>query len=230
MTEAVFNRLEVNRVDIRYGSATILQAADLSIQGGGIHLLIGRNGAGKSSLLRAMAGLQPLQGGSIVLNGRDVHAMSSVERAEHLAFVASTPPRTSQLRVGEVLRLAASNADRVMEVLAQYGELAWTQQRLDTLSDGQAQRVMFARAVLQGTPWIFMDEPTAFLDVPSRRAFWTRAIQVAEQGTTLVLATHDYEQLAGEVEPASVHLIEAMEVVALDPKESPSRWTQRMDR
>jgi ABC-type cobalamin/Fe3+-siderophores transport system ATPase subunit len=230
MTKAVSNRLEASRIDIRYGASTVLQAADLSIRGGGFHLLVGRNGAGKSSLLRAMAGLQALQGGAIVLNGSDVHAMSSAARAQSLAFVASTPPRTSQLRVGEVLSLAASKADRVMEVLAQYGELAWAQQRMDALSDGQAQRVMFARAVLQGTPWIFMDEPTAFLDVPSRRAFWTHAVQVAEQGTTLVLATHDYEQLAGEVEPASVHLIEAMKVVALDPKESPSHWTQRMDR
>ena len=230
MTEAIFNRLEINRVDIRYGAATILQAADLSIQGGGIHLLVGRNGAGKSSLLRAMAGLQQLQGGSIVLNGSDVHEMSSAQRAEHLAFVASTPPRTSQLRVGEVLNLAAFNVERASEVLAQYGDLDWAQQRMDALSDGQAQRVMFARAVLQGTSWIFMDEPTAFLDVPSRKAFWTRAVQVAEQGTTLVLATHDYEQLVGEVEPASVHLIEAMKVVALDPKASPSHWTERMER
>lgn len=230
MTEAILKRLEVNRVDIRYGPATIIQAADLSIPGGGIHLLIGRNGVGKSSLLRAMAGLQPLQGGSIMLNGRGVHEMSSAERAQHLAFVASTPPRTSQLRVEEVLRLAASNADRVSEVLAQYGDVEWAHQRLDALSDGQAQRVMFARAVLQKTPWIFMDEPTAFLDVPSRKAFWTSAVQVAKQGTTLIMATHDYEQLAGEVEPASVHLIEAKNVAALNPKEPPSHWTERMER
>ena len=230
MTEAISHRLEVNRIDIRYGVATVLQAADLSIRGGGIHLLVGRNGSGKSSLLRAMAGLQALQGGSIVLNGRDVHAMPSAERAQALAFVASTPPRTSQLRVVEVLNLAASNAERVSEVLAQYGDLAWAQQRIDALSDGQAQRVMFARAVLQGTPWIFMDEPTAFLDVPSRKAFWTRAVEVARQGTTLVLATHDYEQLAGEIQPSSVHLIEAKNIVALDPRETPSQWTERMER
>ena len=230
MTEAISHRLEVNRIDIRYGASTVLQAADLSIRGGGFHLLVGRNGAGKSSLLRAMAGLQSLQGGFIVLNGRDVHAMSSAERAQALAFVASTPPRTSQLRVVEVLNLAASNAEQVSEVLAQYGDLEWAQQRLDALSDGQAQRVMFARAVLQGTPWIFMDEPTAFLDVPSRRAFWTRAVEVARQGTTLVLATHDYEQLAGELQPSSVHLIEARNIIALDPSETPSRWTERMER
>lgn len=230
MTEAISHRLDVNRIDIRYGAATVLQAAELSIRGGGIHLLVGRNGAGKSSLLRAMAGLQSLQGGSIVLNGSDVHAMPSAERAQALAFVASTPPRTSQLRVVEVLNLAASNAESVSEVLAQYGDVAWAEQRMDALSDGQAQRVMFARAVLQGTPWIFMDEPTAFLDVPSRRAFWSRAVEATGQGTTLVLATHDYEQLAGEIQPSSVHLIEARNIISLDPVETPSQWTKRMER
>ena len=230
MTEGISHRLEVNRIDIRYGASTVLQAADLSIRGGGFHLLVGRNGAGKSSLLRAMAGLQSLQGGSILLNGSDVHAMPSAERAQALAFVASTPPRTSQLRVVEVLNLADSNPERVSEVLAQYGDLAWAQQRMDALSDGQAQRVMFARAVLQRTPWIFMDEPTAFLDVPSRKAFWTHAVQEARQGTTLVLATHDYEQLAGEIQPSSVHLIEAMNIISLNPEETPSRWTERMER
>jgi iron complex transport system ATP-binding protein len=228
MTEANSQRLEAKDVDIRYGAEFVLRTAQLSIPVGGLHLLIGRNGAGKSSLLRSMAGLQPIQGGVIALNGHNVHRMSAAERAKRGAFVASTPPRTSQLRVEEVLGLASSSTARAAEVLAMFGETAWAQQRMDALSDGQAQRVMFARAVLQETPWIFMDEPTAFLDVPSRKAFWKHAVDVAVQGTTIVLATHDYEHLAGAVKLASVHLVAAQSVRALDPSGPPQGWTERM--
>ena len=229
MTEPQSQRIEAIDLDIRYGPKFVLRSAQMSISNGGVHLLIGRNGAGKSSLLRSMAGLQPIQGGSIVLNDRDVHSMSTSERARQMAFVASTPPRSSQLRVEEVLNLAASSSPSIPRVLAQFGELDWAQQRMDALSDGQAQRVMFARAVLQGAPWIFMDEPTAFLDVPSRKAFWKHAVEVSGQGMSIVLATHDYEHLAGSIALASVHLIEERGVHALNPAESPLRWTQRME-
>ncbi len=228
MTEANSHRLDAKDVDICYGAEFVLRASQLSIPVGGLHLLIGRNGAGKSSLLRSMAGLQAIQGGVIALNGHNVHRMSSAERAKRVAFVASTPPRTSQLRVQEVLGLASSSTARVAEVLAMFGETAWAQQRMDSLSDGQAQRVMFARAVLQEAPWIFMDEPTAFLDVPSRKAFWKHAVDVADQGTTIVLATHDYEHLAGAVKLASVHLVASQSVKALDPSGPPQGWTERM--
>ena len=228
MTEANSHRLDAKDVDIRYGAEFVLRAAQLSIPVGGLHLLIGRNGAGKSSLLRSMAGLQAIQGGVIALNGHNVHGMSSAQRAKRVAFVASTPPRTSQLRVQEVLGLASSSTARVAEVLAMFGETAWAKQRMDSLSDGQAQRVMFARAVLQEAPWIFMDEPTAFLDVPSRKAFWKHAVDVADQDTTIVLATHDYEHLAGAVKLASVHLVASQSVKALDPSGPPQGWTERM--
>ncbi len=222
-------QLEVKSVDIGYGAKQVLHQAQLSIRAGGVHLLIGRNGTGKSSLLRSIAGLQPIQAGSIVLDGKNVHELSAVVRAKSLAYVASTPPRTSQLCVEEVLGLAASNAANIPRVLEHFGHLSWAPRRLDTLSDGEAQRVMFARAVLQDTPWIFMDEPMAFLDVPSRKAFWNHAVEVTEQGTTIFLASHDYEQLAKSVSIASAHLIEAKGIVPLDPRESPQKWTKRME-
>lgn len=229
MTEVNSHRLEAAAVDIRYGTELVLHKAQLRISGGGVHLLIGRNGAGKSSLLRSMAGLQSIQGGTIALNGQDVHRMTAADRAQYLAFVASTPPRTSQLRVDEVLGLAASASALIPKVLEQFGDARWLRRRLDALSDGEAQRVMFARAVLQETSWLFMDEPTAFLDVPSRKVFWKHAIEVAKNGTTIVLATHDYEHLATSVDLASVHLIEAKGVASLDALESPLQWTKRME-
>ena len=84
------------------------------------------------------------------------------------------------------------------EVLAQYGDVAWAQQRMDALSDGQGATRDVCSGGIARDAVDFHGRATAFLDVPSRKAFWSRAVEVARQGTTLVLATHDYEQLAGE--------------------------------
>ena len=107
---------------------------------------------------------------------------------------------------------------RAAEVLAMFGDLAWAQQRMDALSDGQAQRVMFARAVLQGHRGSSWTSPRRFWMCRAGRAFWTPWTSPFKARTiVLVLATHDYEQLAGEIQPSSVNLIEAKNIFALDP-------------
>ena len=230
MNDGSQNVLRVEGAAVGYGRhQSVMDQATMCLDHGAVHLLIGRNGAGKSTLLRAMAGLHPLQKGRILLNEHSIHSLTDKERAARVAYVASTPPRTSQLRVGEVLELAAEDRSEVTTLLSAFGEKHWWDRRLDTLSDGQAQRVMFARALLQNTPWVFMDEPTAFLDVPSKRAFWNHLAVAAERGQSLVLATHDYEHLASRGIVDSVHLIHKGALRAIEPHAAPDEWTQMME-
>lgn len=221
--------LFVQEVTLRYGrQAPVLEKASMHLNSGSVHLLIGRNGSGKSSLLRAMAGLQSVHSGRIDVDGTDMHSASHDERAQRVAYVASTPPRSSQLKVGEVLQLAAAVGEDAHAMLCQLGEAGWWKRKLDSLSDGEAQRVMFARALLQRAPWVLMDEPTAFLDVPSKRVFWEQLRHAAARGQQLVLATHDYEYIAGQGLQGTVHGITGRRIEALDPDSSANDWTDWM--
>lgn len=174
-------------------------------EGAGIHLVVGRNGAGKSTLIRTLAGLQSPVMGSIKWGERLLSESSAIERGEGMAFMASTPPRTSGLRVSEVLNLMSPSAEFRDRTLKQVGAELWLDRRLSSLSDGQAQRVMLARALLQNTPWIALDEPTAFLDAPSRTALWQTMLSLSTTGVGMILASHDFGFLQGRPELSSVH-------------------------
>jgi iron complex transport system ATP-binding protein len=164
----------------------------------GLHALIGSNGAGKSTLIRTLAGLQPPIAGSVHLGDSDVHRMRPAARAQLVAFVASTPPGGSGLTAGEVLQLMAATDVQRREALERFGDSRWWSVRLSELSDGQRQRVMLARSFLQNTPWILLDEPTAFLDAASRTRLFGHFNELAAQGKGIVLATHDLHLLHGQ--------------------------------
>lgn len=231
MGKSRYHTLSVQHVTLRYGrQAPVLEDASMHLNTGSVHLLIGRNGSGKSSLLRAMAGLQSIQTGRIEVDAKDIYATSHEERAQLVAYVASTPPRSSQLQVGEVLQLAAAVGEDAHAMLCQLGEERWWYRQLDSLSDGEAQRVMFARALLQQAPWVLLDEPTAFLDVPSKRVFWEQLQHAAARGQQLVLATHDYGYIADQGLQGTVHGISGRRIQALDPEGSAQDWTNWMDR
>lgn len=229
MDKHLNHTLSVEHATLRYGRQTpVLENASMKLDTGSVHMLIGRNGSGKSSLLRAMAGLQSIAIGRIEVDGTDIHAASHDERAQLVAYVASTPPRSSQLKVGEVLELAAARGEDPRAMLCQLGENEWWNRPLDFLSDGEAQRVMFARAMLQRAPWVFLDEPTAFLDVPSKHVFWEQLQLAVARGQQVVLATHDYEYITAQGLQGTVHGIKDGLIHALDPGDSPHDWTDWM--
>lgn len=172
-------------------------SAEVSPSGGALILLVGRNGSGKSTLLRTLAGLQSPLEGEVMIEGLALHSMNIRKRATLLSFVQTTPPHYTDLTVGEVVALGAyplplnANDAVVLAELDRLGIVTLTDRRLDGISDGERQKAMIARALVQDTPVILMDEPTAFLDYPSRIDWWKHVDQMRESGKTLIVSTHD---------------------------------------
>jgi iron complex transport system ATP-binding protein len=174
----------------------------LDIPPGAMIAVVGRNGCGKSTLLSVLAGLLSPRGGSVAYGGQRADRMSIAERAAHLAWVQSTPPRGSALTVEAVLELAShfgstENAEQnvVERTIEDFGLAQYACTPLNRLSDGWAQRAMIARAFAQNTPTVLLDEPTAFLDLPAKLLVFKAFAKAQERGRSIVLSSHDFDAL-----------------------------------
>jgi iron complex transport system ATP-binding protein len=192
------------------------------LTGGELTCLVGRNGTGKSTFLRTIAGLQapiggrvevtpprPSQGEGVGENSVSIHSLSANERAKMIGVVLTQKPDVQNMTVEEVVGLGRtpytgffgtlSKADRaiVAEAMEQVGIMPLAQRNIQMLSDGERQKVMIAKALAQQTPVILLDEPTAFLDYPSKVEMMQMLRQMAkEMDKTIVLSTHDIELAA----------------------------------
>lgn len=181
-------------------------AANEEARDGMLTCLIGANGAGKSTLLRTIAGFQlPLEG-TVLLGGDDVRALSPRQRAERMAVVLTDRPDVMCTTVWEMVatgrapftgfwgRLSGKDRDIVTRSLRLVG-IEWMADRtVASLSDGERQKVMIAKALAQQTPVVLLDEPTAFLDYPSRVEVMQLLLNIAhEEHKTVLLSTHDLD-------------------------------------
>lgn len=168
--------------------------------------LIGRNGTGKSTLLRAIAGLNRRYKGSIIINGIDIHNIVPKDMARLLAVVTTERiriPDFSALQVVEMGRaiysgwngrLSANDKRVAQEALEAVGMADFANRPLQFLSDGECQRVMIARAIAQDTPVIILDEPTSFLDIPNRYQLIELLNKLAhEHGKCIFFSTHELD-------------------------------------
>lgn len=185
----------------------VTPAFSASLAAGTLTCVIGSNGAGKSTLLRTMAGLEKPIAGSVVVMGRDISAMSRRELARRVGVVLTQrQPSALQMTVEELVslgrtpytgflgRLSAADRQIIDEAIRTSGLVALRSRRLATLSDGERQKAMTARALAQQTPILLLDEPTAFLDFPSRvETFRTMRAMAHSTGKTVVAATHDLD-------------------------------------
>ncbi len=176
----------------------------LRLNAGEVAALIGLNGTGKSTLLRTLAGSQQPLAGTIMLGDNRAATMSSMERARALSVVLTGRPQAGLLDVrtlvslgrqpwtGHLGRLTDQDRARVNEAMERTGTLVFAERSLRSLSDGEGQKVMIARALAQDAPVMLLDEPTAFLDLVNRIAVMQLLRDIARtHKRAVLLSTHD---------------------------------------
>ena len=176
------------------------------LRAGELTCLLGPNGAGKSTLLRTLAAFQPALGGEMLLDGQPLDSYTTQQLAMRLGIVLTERPDIKGMRVREMVamgrspytgfwgRLTADDETTVEEAIHQVGIEELEHRMVHTLSDGERQKVMIAKVLAQQTPIIFLDEPTAFLDFPSKVEMMLLLRRLAhEMQKTVFLSTHDLE-------------------------------------
>jgi iron complex transport system ATP-binding protein len=168
--------------------------------------LIGRNGIGKSTLLRSIIGLQLPLSGAILIQGKQVKTLHRKQRAKTLSFVPAEPVRISNLYIRDFVAigrfphlgwsrsLSASDWALVDHALSLVGVSHLAKRDITTVSDGERQRAMIAFALAQDTKIIILDEPTAFLDLPNKFEMVRLLSHLAhEKDKTIIYSTHDLQ-------------------------------------
>lgn len=205
----VMTAITTNRLTVGYRGHRVVEDISLSLPCGRLVCLLGPNGAGKSTLLRTLCGFQPPIEGTVTISGSDITTMSAAEVARLVSVVLTDRPLTSSLTAAEMVgmgrapytgfwgRLSDDDRRLVSEAMQTVGIAPLATRRMGQLSDGELQKVMIAKALAQHTPVIVLDEPTAFLDYPSKVAVMKTLARLAhDEGKTILMSTHDLELAA----------------------------------
>lgn len=223
--------ITTNRLTVGYRGHRVVEDISLSLPCGRLVCLLGPNGAGKSTLLRTLCGFQPPIEGTVTISGSDLTTMSAAEVARLVSVVLTDRPPTPSLTAAEMVgmgrapytgfwgRLGDDDRRLVSEAMTTVGIAPLATRRMGQLSDGERQKVMIAKALAQHTPVIVLDEPTAFLDYPSKVAVMKTLARLAhDEGKTILMSTHDLELAAQlgdelmEIENKHIRRITADEV------------------
>lgn len=195
--------IELMGVHFSYRTGSkLLRGCSLSVAGGEVVAVAGPNGSGKSTLLRLASGLMVAREGEILLDGKPVIEWDRIERAKKLAYVPQKSRVPEEWRVHEVAALGdfpyqesppahsslRKRLIRVKETLRL--EKVW-ERKLVTLSGGEAQRASLARAFVQETDNLVLDEPAAHLDISYQMSVYRLFSELAADGRSILIATHD---------------------------------------
>lgn len=214
------NSIEIRNLSIGYDAhskkaKTIAAGLNGMLQPGRLTCLLGANGVGKSTLLKTLSGFLPKLSGNIFIGDKDIEQYGDKELARLIGVVLTAKPEIQNMSAREMVALGRSpytgfwgtlgedDNRKVDEAIGMVGIKQLAHRLIDTLSDGERQKVMIAKALAQQTPVIYLDEPTAFLDFPSKVEMMRLLKSLARNTEKIIfLSTHDVSmalQLADDV-------------------------------
>lgn len=193
--------LRMHGVKFGYG-AEFLRDVGMEVRPGEVAAVCGPNGSGKSTLLKLAAGLLAPDRGDVLCGGEPVVRMGRLARAKRIAYLPQNPILPDGWTVAEVVEMgdyphAASPpaprplAERLDSARGLYGLGALWERRVETLSGGERRRVLLARTCVQDAPVLILDEPGADLDLGHQVDLFRHLGELAREGRTVLLATHD---------------------------------------
>ncbi|CAN5910723.1 manganese ABC transporter ATP-binding protein MntB [soil metagenome] len=218
--------IEISGLDVAYDRNQVLEDVTLSVPRGAMVGIVGPNGGGKSTLLKAILGLAPVVGGSVgILDrtpGRDARRqVGYMPQREDVDWTFPVSARDVVMMgrlpsMGLLKRPSARDREVVSEALRTVGMDTEAEVRIGELSGGQQQRVFLARALAQGTEILMLDEPVSGVDAPSQHEIFDLLRKLQASGKTVVVTTHDLSCVAERFDLA---LLLNKRVVAFGPPE-----------
>ena len=198
--------IQLKDFTIGFENRRLLDNVSTSFRKSKLTALIGRNGTGKSTLLKAICGLNDDYKGEILIDGENIRKIPRNRFATLLAYVNTQRPRMSNLRCKEVVALGRSPytgwngklseedfkiVDKAIDLVGMKG---YENRYFNSLSDGESQKIMIARAIAQDTKIIILDEPTSFLDLPMRHELVEILKELTiEEKKTILFSTHELD-------------------------------------
>lgn len=180
----------------------VIQTSPLDFNSTGVVSMVGDNGVGKSTFLRILAGLESPLNGSVMYDEKDIYtSLSELELSRLRSILFTERPSFNWIKVFDILEWTVqtwesdlSRRNKFIDEALEYFAICDLKHRsLDSLSDGQKQKVLLARAFCQNTPIMFLDEPTTFLDIRAKLDVLNRIEQLAQDFNKLVfMCTHEW--------------------------------------
>lgn len=196
-------------LSLGYGGTSIVRGLEMKVETGRTTGLIGANGSGKSTILRGLARLLKPISGSVLIDGRSVHAMKTRDIAKRLAILPQGPLAPEGITVTELAmqgryphqsflrQWSREDARAVARALDLTAMTPFSERPIDTLSGGQRQRAWIAMTLAQETPILLLDEPTTFLDLAHQIDILELMRDLStDHGATIVAVLHDLNQAA----------------------------------
>ncbi|RYM05011.1 ABC transporter ATP-binding protein [Sporolactobacillus sp. THM7-7] len=196
--------LYTKSLTIAYGDTVIVDDLNIAIPKRKITALVGANGSGKSTILKTMARIMRPAGGSVFLDGKCIHKQPTKEVAKRLAILPQNPLAPDGLTVRELVSYGRYPHQRGMRAMSRddkeavswaiqvTGLAAFSDRAVDRLSGGQRQRAWIAMTLAQETEWLFLDEPTTYLDMTHQLEVLKLLRKLnREEGRTIVMVVHD---------------------------------------